>query len=287
MSPAGETLRERLDLLVAGITEPAPRRPLPRTEPRRHRRRLHQLRQLGMAAGRRPLRAGPRLWQYTGDDAHRAHGRGLVRAPRRSAACRRSTSTPPRRCWRCRMLWKDTRDPRWAPVLDDWADRLMTEAAAHRGGGFQHDRLRQDQRPASCGTTRCSWSACSWRATAQASGRPELVDEAARQFLVHAHYLADRETGLWFHGWTFDGRHNFARARWARGNAWITVGILDLMDLAAIARAVRDFLYGCLRAPDRGAAAPADAVRRAGARCSTTRPPTRRSPRPPASATAC
>ena len=46
----------------------------------------------------------------------------------------------------------------------------------------------------------------------QASGRRELVDEASRQFLVHARYLADTHTGLWFHGWTFDGRHNFAES---------------------------------------------------------------------------
>ncbi|MGO4841608.1 glycoside hydrolase family 88 protein, partial [Rhizobiaceae sp. 2RAB30] len=48
------------------------------------------------------------------------------------------------------------------------------------------------------------------------------------------------------HGWTFDGRHNFARARWARGNAWITAGILDLFDLAELASPVRGFLEGVL-----------------------------------------
>ena len=73
------------------------------------------------------------------------------------------------------------------------------------------------------------------RQTVEAFGfRRYLVEEAVRQVLVHAHYLADRETGLWFHGSTFAGDHNFARARWARGNAWITVGILELMDLATI-----------------------------------------------------
>lgn len=45
--------------------------------------------------------------------------------------------------------------------------------------------------------------------------KPEYVEEAKRQFLIHIHYLSDRRTGLWFHGWTFeDGGHNFAGALW-------------------------------------------------------------------------
>lgn len=31
-------------------------------------------------------------------------------------------------------------------------------------------------------------------------GRPEYVEEAKRQFMLHVKYLADPQTGLWFHG---------------------------------------------------------------------------------------
>lgn len=31
-------------------------------------------------------------------------------------------------------------------------------------------------------------------------GRPEYIEEAKRQFLLHTNYLADPQTGLWFHG---------------------------------------------------------------------------------------
>ncbi len=41
----------------------------------------------------------------------------------------------------------------------------------------------------------------------------------------------DRETGLWFHGWNYEGRHNFARARWARGGSWLTMVIPDFLEL--------------------------------------------------------
>jgi unsaturated rhamnogalacturonyl hydrolase len=49
--------------------------------------------------------------------------------------------------------------------------------------------------------------------------RLHYVEEAKRQFLIYIKYLFDTQTGLFFHGWTFDGNHNFARTRWARGNS--------------------------------------------------------------------
>lgn len=68
-------------------------------------------------------------------------------------------------------------------------------------------------------------------------GRPHYIEEAKRQFLLHIKYLQDPTTGLWFHGWKFDTSapggvgHNFARARWARGNAWLTIVIPDFIEL--------------------------------------------------------
>ena len=72
-------------------------------------------------------------------------------------------------------------------------------------------------------------------------GRPEYVEEAKRQFLIHIQFLFDTSTGLWFHGWKFEEKepgilgHNFACARWARGNSWVTIVIpefIELLDLA-------------------------------------------------------
>ena len=38
-------------------------------------------------------------------------------------------------------------------------------------------------------------------------------------------------TGLFYHGWTFDRRHNYANAKWARGNAWFTAAAIELKDI--------------------------------------------------------
>ncbi|WP_312406279.1 glycoside hydrolase family 88 protein [Rhizobium sp.] len=143
------------------------------------------------------------------------------------------------------VLWRETRDPRWQPVLDAWANRAVTEMGRTREGAFAHhvsDKVNDDE----------LWDdtlymvALFLASYGQASGRTELVDEAVKQFLVHTRYLADKKTGLWFHGWTFQGHDNFAEARWARGNAWITAGMLDLFDLADVPVSVKDFLTGVL-----------------------------------------
>jgi unsaturated rhamnogalacturonyl hydrolase len=144
-------------------------------------------------------------------------------------------------------VWRRERQPRFEAVLADWADRVVETMPRTPEGGFQHnvsDKINDDE----------LWDdtlfmvALFLASYGQATGQRRYIDEAEKQFLVHARYLADTRTGLWYHGWTFAGRHNFARALWARGNSWITVGILDLVDLAELSPAVRDYLLGVLGA---------------------------------------
>ncbi len=121
--------------------------------------------------------------------------------------------------------------PDWEALVQDWADWLMNGLARTEDGGFQHvvkERMNDGE----------LWDdtlfmTCLFLARAgQRFNRKDWTDEAVHQFLVHTRYLADPVTGLWYHGWTFNGRHNFAKAFWARGNAWITVAIPELFGLA-------------------------------------------------------
>ena len=70
-------------------------------------------------------------------------------------------------------------------------------------------------------------------------GKQEYIDEAEYQFLLHAKYLADPETGLWYHGWTFNGRHNFVNAFWGRGNCWVTMAIPEFLLMVKVRDEVR------------------------------------------------
>ncbi len=58
-----------------------------------------------------------------------------------------------------------------------------------------------------------------------------MQKEAEHQFLLHEKYLRDKKTGLWYHGYTFNGNHNFAGAFWGRGNCWVTMAIPELFDI--------------------------------------------------------
>jgi len=140
-------------------------------------------------------------------------------------------------------MWRQQRQPRYEAVLRDWAERVVRTMPRTPEGGFQHnvsDKINDGE----------LWDdtlfmvALFLASFGQATGERRFIDEAERQFLVHARYLTDTRTGLWYHGWTFAGRHNFAGALWARGNAWITVGILDLVEIAELSPSVRSYLLG-------------------------------------------
>lgn len=62
--------------------------------------------------------------------------------------------------------------------------------------------------------------------------KEEYIKEAQRQFLVHTKYLADTSTGLFFHGYSFIGKHNFSRAVWGRGNGWYAIAAPELLEIA-------------------------------------------------------
>ncbi len=185
-----------------------------------------------------------RLWRITGEDRYRVILEDwYARALDRGLPPLNVNTTAPMLA--LSMLWRETRDPRWEPVLSDWAARVSGEAPRTAEGGFQHD-VSDKINTGELWDDTLFMVALFLASFGEASGNRALVDEAEHQFLVHTRHLTDPETGLWFHGWTFEGRHNFARARWARGNAWITAGLVDLPDLCTLSLPVARFLEGVL-----------------------------------------
>ena len=52
---------------------------------------------------------------------------------------------------------------------------------------------------------------------------------------------------MFFHGWSFETRDNFAGALWGRGNCWYTVGVVDYIENSDDRyAAVNDYLKGAL-----------------------------------------
>ncbi len=128
------------------------------------------------------------------------------------------------------FLAEYTGEGKYMDICSDWAEWIMYNFPRTEEGGFQHitsDSVNDQE----------LWDDTLFMAVLFLANigrilkKTSYCDEAVYQFMVHAKYLADRKTGLWYHGWTFNGRNNFAGAFWGRGNCWITAAIPELFSM--------------------------------------------------------
>ncbi|MEF2243657.1 beta-galactosidase BglB [Paenibacillus sp. IITD108] len=77
--------------------------------------------------------------------------------------------------------------------------------------------------------------------------KPGYVEEAKRQYLLHIKYLYNKKSGLFYHGWDYNGKHNYGAVHWGRGNAWYTCGAVDFLDTAAMEPGLKEYLLDTLR----------------------------------------
>lgn len=115
-------------------------------------------------------------------------------------------------------------------VCKEWAEWIQRDFPRTKEGGLQHitsDSINEEE----------LWDDTLFMTVlflakmGKIQNRPDYIQEALYQFLLHAKYLQDSKTGLWYHGWTFKGRHHFAGAFWGRGNSWITAAIPELIGM--------------------------------------------------------
>ncbi|MDP3178823.1 MAG: glycoside hydrolase family 88 protein [Spirochaetaceae bacterium] len=128
----------------------------------------------------------------------------------------------------------------------EWAEWVMREMPRTRDGGLQHI-VTGRRNDGQLWVDTLYMTVLFLAKTGLVAGRREYVEESVRQFLTHVKYLADRETGLWFHGWTFEGRHNFGRGHWGRGNCWFAAGVVDFIEMTGVEGGVKAFLVDALR----------------------------------------
>lgn len=129
-------------------------------------------------------------------------------------------------------IYEKTGTVTYLPWLDAWGEWAMHELPRTRYGGMQHVTYLTENAQQLWDDT-LMMTVLPLAKIGKILHRPEYVSEAKRQFLVHVKYLFDTKTGLFFHGWTFegDGGNNFADARWARGNSWVTMVIPEVIEL--------------------------------------------------------
>lgn len=146
-------------------------------------------------------------------------------------------------------LYEDTENKTYLPYLDRWFEWIMRDMPRTKENGFQHITydLQNEQQ---LWDDTLMMTVLPLTKTGLLLNRPEYVEDAKKQFMVHIKYLSDRQNGLWFHGWSFIGRHNFGAVHWARGNCWVTAAIPEFIEMTGMRPGdpVREFLLDALRA---------------------------------------
>ena len=142
-------------------------------------------------------------------------------------------------------LYEYTKNEKYGDICKEWAEWAMHGLPRAGEGGFQHvtsDRVNDGE----------LWDDTLFMTVLPLAnigrilGRQDYIDEAVYQYLVHTKYLADKKTGLWYHGFCFDGCHNFAEAFWGRGNSWVTAAIPLLLEIVPVGNPDRRILENAL-----------------------------------------
>ena len=78
--------------------------------------------------------------------------------------------------------------------------------------------------------------------------RKDYLDEVNYQILGHIKYLFNKDSGLFYHGYNFDHKHNYGKVHWGRGNCWYTVAILEYLKEFDIAPSLRRYFLSIYKA---------------------------------------
>jgi unsaturated rhamnogalacturonyl hydrolase len=138
-----------------------------------------------------------------------------------------------------------TQNEAYLKLCQEWAEWIMTGLPKTKEGGFQHitsDTLNDQELWDDTLVMTVLFLANYGKIT----NNKVYIEEAKYQFLIHIKYLTDKDTGLWYHGWTFNGNHNFTKALWGRGNCWATIAIPEFLNMIPCEPSFQKFLASAL-----------------------------------------
>ncbi len=124
----------------------------------------------------------------------------------------------------------ETKEEKYKKYLDEWATWVLEDLPKTEEGGFQHITIHDINKGELWDDT-LYMTVLFLAKYGKEFNHQEAIDEAKYQFILHIKYLQDKKTNLLFHGWTFEGRHNFVEALWGRGNSWFTVAVPEVIEI--------------------------------------------------------
>lgn len=136
---------------------------------------------------------------------------------------------------------EEQKNEKYLGVCREWAEWIYKSFPRTREGGLQHI-TSDSENPQELWDDTLFMTVLFLANIGRILKKQEYMDEAEYQFLVHMKYLADRKTGLWYHGWSFKENNNFAAAFWGRGNCWVTAAIPEFLNMIPVNRSTARML---------------------------------------------
>lgn len=144
-------------------------------------------------------------------------------------------------------LYEETGRKDYLELISDWAEWVYNDMPRTQESGIQH-KVSGEENKDQLWIDTLFMTVLFLARAGVLLGIDKYKEEAKKQFLIHIKYLYEKKTGFWYHGWCFDGRHNFAGAFWARGNCWYTACACDILEILDIKNgAFYDYVLDTLR----------------------------------------
>ncbi|WP_242985446.1 beta-galactosidase BglB [Vallitalea okinawensis] len=144
-------------------------------------------------------------------------------------------------------IYEITGEEKYLEICKNWAHWVYNDLPRTEEGGFQHVTTHLENKEQLWADT-LFMTVLFLGKMGKLLDNKDYIEEAIHQALIHIKYMYDKKTSLWYHGWSFDGRHNFGEVFWARGNCWFTAGAVELIDILELEGANKDYILNTLRA---------------------------------------
>lgn len=126
------------------------------------------------------------------------------------------------------LMYEETRDVYYLEKSIEHCYWLINYAPRAENGAFQHtvntESINEKLRNQVWADT-IFMSVLFMATVARVSGNTAFASEVMKQLELHIDVLQDPETGVLYHGYNCTTKGHMSGALWARGNAWLTIGI--------------------------------------------------------------
>lgn len=117
-------------------------------------------------------------------------------------------------------LYEETGDEKYWNIVLEQMDYLQNRALRFGENVLQHTVSSNNDFPEQCWADTLFMAAYLMLRVGKRLGDEALTADGLNQFKWHIEYLQNKETGLWYHGYTHIAKDHMSGFYWGRANAW-------------------------------------------------------------------